>query len=103
MTSEQLEQLAELIANKVANRLEKFFEDEEPKIKEFDPMTPEQFFHTQVDAFGNIKHSSRKDLLALQLTQLLAQKEELLKTENYELLTELQEIYDKLKKEYDNL
>jgi hypothetical protein len=103
MTSEQLEQLAELIANKVADRLEKFFEDEEPKTKEFGPMNPEQFFHHQVDGFGNIKHSSRKDLLALQLTQLLAHKEELLKTENYELLTELQEIYDKLKKEYDNL
>ena len=102
MTSDQLEQLAELIANKVADRLEKFFEDDQPP-KESPTMTPEQFFHTQVDAFGNIKHSSRKDLLALQLTQLLAQKEELLKTENYELLTELQEIYDKLKKEYDNL
>ena len=66
-------------------------------------MSPEQFFHHQVDGFGNIKHSSRKDLLALQLNQLEERRSKLLSEEKYELLIELQEIYDKIKKEYDNL
>ena len=95
MTSEQLEQLAQLIANKVFEKM--------TELPAWEPMTPQDFFHHQVDAFGNIKYSNRKDLLAAQLNELSAQREKLLKEEKYELLTELQEIYDKLKKEYDNL
>ena len=58
MTSEQLEQLAQLIADKVSDKLEKLFEEEPPAPTW--PMSPQEFFHHQVDGFGNIKHLSRK-------------------------------------------
>ena len=53
--------------------------------------------------FGNVKYFNRKEILALQLSQLDAQREKLLAEEKYELLIELEEIYDKIKKEHDNL
>ena len=59
MTSEQLEKLAQLIADKVSDKLEKLFE-EEPKLQSWEPMSPQEFFHHQVDGFGNIKHINRK-------------------------------------------
>lgn len=89
MTSEQLEELARLIATKVINALR------EP--------IPDPVFHTEVDEFGNVKYFDRKEILELQLKQLNEQREKLLNDEKYELLIELEEIYDKLKKEYDNL
>ena len=102
MTSEQLEHLADLIANKIADKLEKMFE-EEPQQKQWHPLTPQDFFHHQVDGFGNIKNVSRKDILYMQLQQLDEQRSKLLNEEKYELLIELEEIYDKLKKEHDKL
>ena len=89
MTSEQLEELARLIATKVINALR-------------EPL-PEPTFHTEVDEFGNVKYFDRKEIIELQLKQLGEQREKLLNEEKYELLIELEEIYDKLKKEYDNL
>ena len=89
MTSEQLEELARLIATKVINALR-------------EPL-PEPTFHTEVDEFGNVKYFNRKEIIELQLKQLGEQREKLLNEEKYELLIELEEIYDKLKKEYDNL
>ena len=100
MTNEQLEKLAEILAEKIIINMTNYFEKTQSA---FEPMSPEQFFHHQVDGFGNVKHSSRKDLLALQLNQLEEQRSKLLNEEKYELLIELQEIYDKIKKEYDNL
>ena len=102
MASEQLEKLAQLIADKVSDKLEKLFE-EEPKARSWEPMSPQEFFHHQVDGFGNIKHINRKDLLYMQLQQLDDQRSKLLNEEKYELLIELEEIYDKLKKEHDKL
>lgn len=102
MTNEQLEKLAQLIADKVSDKLEKLFE-EEPTAQSWEPMSPQEFFHHQVDGFGNIKHINRKDLLYMQLQQLDDQRSKLLNEEKYELLTELQEIYDKIKKEHDKL
>ena len=90
MTNEQLEQLAQLIADKVLKELA--FEP---------PIDPT--FHTEVDQFGNVKYFNRKELLALQLKQLNEQREKLLNEEKYELLIELEEIYDKIKKEHDKL
>jgi len=101
MTNEQLELLAQLIADKVTESLEKLFEDDPPAPSW--PMTPPEFFHNRVDGFGNIKNISRKDLLYTQMQQLDEQRSKLLNEEKYELLIELQEIYDKLKKEHDNL
>jgi len=101
MTSEQLEKLAQLIADKVTDKLEKLFEEEPPAPTW--PMSPQEFFHHQVDGFGNIKHFSRKDLLYTQLQQLDEQRSKLLAEEKYELLIELEEIYEKLKKEHDKL
>lgn len=101
MTSEQLEKLAQLIADKVTDKLEELFEEEPPAPTW--PMTPPEFFHHKVDGFGNIKHVSRKDLLYTQMQQLDEQRSKLLNEEKYELLIELEEIYDKLKKEYDKL
>ena len=53
--------------------------------------------------FGNVKYFNRKEILALQLSQLDEQREKLLAEEKYELLIELEEIYDKIKKEHVNL
>ena len=103
MTNEELERLAQLIADKVTDKLEKLFEDEPPAQKSWEPMSPQEFFHHQVDGFGNIKHFSRKDLLYTQLQQLDEQRSKLLEEEKYELLIELEEIYDKIKKEHDKL
>tara|TARA_B100001248_G_scaffold121602_1_gene91007 strand:- start:350 stop:619 length:270 start_codon:yes stop_codon:yes gene_type:complete len=89
MTSEQLEQLAQLIATKVINALR-------------EPL-PEPTFHTEIDQFGNVKYFDRKEIIELQLKQLSEQREKLLIEEKYELLIELEEIYERLKKEYDNL
>jgi hypothetical protein len=89
MTSEQLEQLAQLIATKVINALK-------------EPL-PEPTFHTEIDQFGNVKYFDRKEIIELQLKQLSEQREKLLIEEKYELLIELEEIYERLKKEYDNL
>jgi hypothetical protein len=89
MTNEQLEQLAQLIADKVINALR-------------EPL-PEPTFHTEIDEFGNVKYFDRKEIIKLQLKQLNEQREKLLNDEKYELLIELEEIYDKLKKEYDKL
>ena len=89
MTSEQLKQLAQLIATKVINALR-------------EPL-PEPTFHTEIDQFGNVKYFDRKEIIELQLKQLSEQREKLLIEEKYELLIELDEIYERLKKEYDNL
>lgn len=89
MTSEQLEQLAQLVADKIIAELTKPPED----------IT----FHKEIDPFGNVKYFNRKEILEVQLNQLSDQREKLLNEEKYELLIELEEIYDKLKKEYDNL
>ena len=102
MTNEQLEKLAQLIADKVTDKLEELFE-EEPKVQSWGPMSPQEFFHHQVDGFGNIKHITRKELLYTQLQKLDEQRSKLLEEEKYELLTELEEIYDKIKKEHDKL
>ena len=89
MTSEQLEQLAQLVANKILAELTK---------------PPENVtFHKEIDMFGNVKYFNRKEILALQLSQLDEQREKLLAEEKYELLIELEEIYNKIKKEHDNL
>ena len=101
MTNKELEKLAQLIADKVSKKLEKLFE-EEPAPQSWEPMSPQEFFHHQVDGFGNIKHIDRKDILYMQLQQLDDQRSKILNEEKYEILTELQEIYDKLRKEYDN-
>tara|TARA_B100001996_G_scaffold366113_1_gene336526 strand:- start:1404 stop:1676 length:273 start_codon:yes stop_codon:yes gene_type:complete len=90
MTSEQLEQLAQLVADKILAELN-------------GPTPPDPTFHTEVDQFGNVKYFNRKELLALQMSQLDAQRGKLLAEEKYELLIELEEIYNKLKKEHDKL
>lgn len=100
MTNEELEKLAEILAEKIIINITNYFEKTQSA---FEPMSPQEFFHHQVDGFGNIKHVSRKELLALQLQQLDEQRSKLLEEEKYELLIELEEIYDKLKKEHDKL
>ena len=96
MTPEQLEQLANLITNKIITEFDKRISER------FKPMSPEEFFHHEVDGFGNIKHLSKKDVLAAQLKQLDEKWQEL-HDEKYELLIELKEIYEKIKKEFDKL
>tara|TARA_R110001606_G_scaffold68951_2_gene157567 strand:- start:8259 stop:8540 length:282 start_codon:yes stop_codon:yes gene_type:complete len=93
MTNEQLEQLAQLIADKIADRFDKLWEDEPPI---------QESYH-QLDRFGNIKNVSPKEVLYMQLQQLDEQREKLLTNEKYELLIELEEIYEKIKKEHDRL
>tara|TARA_Y100000015_G_scaffold17441_1_gene16805 strand:- start:742 stop:1044 length:303 start_codon:yes stop_codon:yes gene_type:complete len=100
MTPEEIEIISKQISERVLKTIIKYF-DETTKV--WEPIPPEQFIQHEVDGFGNIKHSSRKDLLLLQLGQLEAQRQKLIDEEKYELLIELQEIYDKIKKEYDNL
>jgi hypothetical protein len=93
MTNEQLEQLAQIIANKIADHLDKSWEDE--------PLIQEPYY--QLDGFGNIKNVSPKEVLYMQLQQLDEQRKKLLTQEKYELLIELEEIYEKIKKEHDRL
>ena len=110
MTNDQLELLAEMIAEKVFNKLKHYIEDKQNGfLAAFDPMSPQEFFDKEVDAFGNIRYGpppkkpSKRELLAGQLHDLKIKWGELLKEEKYELLAELKEIYDKIKKDYDNL
>ena len=72
-------------------------------ITEFDPMTPEEFHEYQVDGFGNIRHSSPKEVILKKMNKIAAQAEKYLEEEKYELLQELKELYDKYKSEYDRL
>ncbi len=109
MTPEQLELLAEMIAEKVFNKLKHYIEDKQNGfLAAFDPMSPQEFFDKEVDAFGNIRYTpprqpSKKELLAGQLHELKIKWAQLLEEEKYELIVELKEIYDKIKKDYDNL
>jgi len=109
MTSDQLELLAEMIAEKVFNKLKHYIEDKQNGfLAAFDPMSPQEFFDKEVDAFGNIRYTpprqpSKKELLAGQLHELKIKWAQLLEEEKYELIVELKEIYDKIKKDYDNL
>ena len=100
MTPEEIDKISRHVAEIVLKTIIQYFDN---TIKVWDPMPPDQFFSHEVDAFGNIKHHSQKELLGLQLEQLNAQRQKLLAEEKYELLIELQEIYDKIKKEYDRL
>ena len=52
MTPEQLEELANLITDKILKEFDRRISER------FKPMGPEEFFHTEVDGFGNIKHLS---------------------------------------------
>jgi len=88
----------DLISDKIITYLDHQFNIE--PIKE---IGPQEFFHHSLDTFGNIKNIDKKTLIATQLQQLEATRDELLEQEKYELLSELKEIYDKLKKEYDEL
>jgi len=109
MTPDQLESLAEMIAEKVFNKLKHYIEDKQNGfLAAFDPMSPQEFFDKEVDAFGNIRYTpprqpSKKELLAGQLHELKIKWAQLLEEEKYELIVELKEIYDKIKKDYDNL
>ena len=109
MTSDQLELLAEMIAEKVFNKLKHYIEDKQNGfLAAFAPMSPQDFFDKEVDAFGNIRYTpprqpSKKELLAGQLHELKIKWAQLLEEEKYELIVELKEIYDKIKKDYDNL
>ena len=96
MTQDQLEQLAELITQKIMDEFDKRIAER------YQTTTPEEFHHS-IDIFGNVKHVSKKDILASQLQQLNDKWQELLDDEKYELLIELKEIYEKIKKEFDNL
>ena len=101
MTPDQLDLLSEMIVNKLYAKLEPIIKEKGYTIA-FEPMSPNELMHKDVDAFGNVKFS-QKDLLGEQLKQLRDKADELLKDEKYELLQELKEIYDKIKKDYDNL
>ena len=109
MTPDQLELLSEMIADKVFNRIKTYVEDKQSGfLAAFEPMSPQEFFDKEVDAFGNIRYNpprkpSKKEILAGQLHELKIKWAELLEEEKYELIIELKEIYDKIKKDYDNL
>lgn len=100
MTPEEIDEIAKKMSRIILEHIIQYFDK---TIKVWDPMPPDQFFHHEVDGFGNIKNTSQKDILLLQLQQLDAQRQKLINEEKYELLIELQEIYDKIKKEYDSL
>ena len=72
-------------------------------VETFEPMSPEEFHHYQVDGFGNIKNLTPKDLIKQKMESIEAQGRKLLEQEKYELFAELKEIYEKYKQEYDRL
>ena len=98
MTEDQLHALADIISKKIIAYLDQQF-----NMQPIEPMDPEEFFHKSIDAFGNFKRIDKKTMIATQLKQLEATRDQLLSEEKYELLSELKEIYEKLKKEYNNL
>ena len=98
MTEDQLHALADIISNKIIAYLDQQF-----NMQPIEPISPEEFFHRSIDGFGNFKKLDKKTMIATQLKQLEATRDQLLSEEKYELLSELKEIYEKLKKEYDNL
>ena len=98
MTEDQLHTLADIISKKIIAYLDQQF-----NMQPIEPMSPEEFFHRSIDGFGNFKKLDKKTMIATQLKQLEATRDQLLSEEKYELLSELKEIYEKLKKEYDNL
>ena len=109
MTRNQLELLSEMVADKVFQRIQEYLEEnykDYPAASE--PMGPEQYFHKNVDAFGNVRFDppqqpTKKEMLAGQMRELEIKWQQLLKEEKYELLQELKEIYEKIKKDYDSL
>ncbi len=109
MTNDQLELLSDMIADKVFERVQEYLEDnykEYPAASE--PIGPEQYFHKNVDAFGNVRFDppqqpTKKQVLAGQMRELEFKWKELLKEEKYELLQELKEVYEKIKKDYEAL
>jgi len=112
MTPDQLELLSDIVADKIFYKIRDYIEDNyKDYISSFEPigpLGPEQYFHKNVDAFGNVrfeppKPPSKKEILERQLKELEFRWKELLKEEKYELLQELKEIYEKIKKDYDNL
>ena len=98
MTEDQLNALADIISKKVIAYLDQALDVEVVR-----PMTAEEFFHSNVDAFGNVKHYDQKAIIEKQLEQLDEQREKLLREEKYELLVDLNEIYKRLKRDYENL
>ena len=98
MTEDQLHTLADIISKKIIAYLDQQF-----NMQPIEPISPEEFFHRSIDGFGNFKKLDKKTMIATQLKQLEATRDQLLSEEKYELLSELKEIYEKLKKEYDNL
>ena len=98
MTEDQLHALADIISKKIIAYLDQQF-----NMQPIEPISPEEFFHRSIDGFGNFKKLDKKTMIATQLKQLEATRDQLLSEEKYELLSELKEIYEKLKKEYDNL
>ena len=109
MTPDQFELLSDMIADKVFQRVQEYLETNyKDYIASVEPIGPEQFFHKNVDAFGNVRFEppqppSKKEILAGQMRELEFKWKQLLKEEKYELLQELKEIYEKIKKDYDNL
>ena len=109
MTRNQMELLSEMVADKVFKRVQKYLEDNyKDYIASAQEIGPEEFFHKNVDAFGNVRFGpppqpTKKQILAGQMKELEFKWKELLKEEKYELLAELKEIYEKIKKDYDNL
>jgi len=109
MTPDQFELLSDMIADKVFQRLQEYLETNyKDYIAAAQPLGPEEFFHKNVDAFGNVRFDpppqpTKKQILAGQMRELEFKWKELLKEEKYELLQELKEIYEKIKKDYNNL
>ncbi len=109
MTRNQLELLSDMIADKVFERIQEYLEEnykDYPAASE--PIGPEQYFHKNVDAFGNVRFDpppqpTQKQLLEAQMRELEHKWTQLLKEEKYELLQELKEIYEKIKSDYNKL
>lgn len=72
-------------------------------IETFEPMTPEEFHQYQTDGFGNIRHSSPKEVILKKMNDIALKAEKYLAEEKYELVQELKELYEKYKREYDRL
>lgn len=72
-------------------------------IEEFNPMTPEEFHQYETDGFGNIRHSSPKEVILNKMNAIIAKANKYLEEEKYELVQELKEIYERYKQEYDRL
>jgi len=70
---------------------------------EFDPMTPQEFFSKEVDAFGNLKNVDRKEELLDKARRVRELLDKAIANDEFEKAKVYQRTLDILEERYNNL